>query len=1156
MVNPQNPFQMNQNNNNNNQNQNNRLRRRHNRRGAGRVRPRVGNNQDGRNHGVGNQANYQRVGAPGPNVTLYRFFLTDRQKTVMNKVFPYKNYQFTDENPPVKNPIFRVILSEAYNIITRDFGNRASQFFQIGVSNEYLMTPVHVCRKSNSLNEFTKNKFFTDNFMANYRQPAVGSHFSWCWCHPTACNCNAFGNYDFTYFINSIYHFTPAEVAQMLLRAPRSVGYSLHVTSKTTNLFDCDEPEATFYYNNGHVTYQMSDEAVPETAHSIEWIDKNFVLVTAVPVPTYIVIKKFPLDMTGQVALVKLELVRGIGCLPPVEMPVIPPLQPLIPDDEIDRVVVGMKYKRAPLTWVSDMFVIQHLSENGWHNIQIPREILISGMRWQIGKPIRTVNSKLAGYLKSIVSKTTHGVYYDIVIEHLPLLCAVIASQCAQAMNNVAPFHDNRRIQQEIRVANDTLLGIPVIDYPLFAIAVFVGVAKLVMLMLELPIELRIIGSILLLLIIPIYYYLKFQIGLYCLANNYRRNRLYTLFIMFIIIGITSAKDTVEVAVDQTSSYMNQIFKMINVVLFTIIIIMLLPRKVKTQVDNWDEFRNVIMTERRTYPVNVSIPFGSGLPQIESTLDVSNIKLQSDIQYSIQYVDTEKYERNTDGVLAVGICFCTAVPGVFSTSQNNLIKGLTSRVLLEIAPPELEYFDVFHYYTMIQLEYTVDANIVQPITREYTYTVDFLTYTAVWTPYELDDYDGYIKRFIPSKRNALNKAIESFLDGDEDGFYYKCFIKREKQMLFTKSRYVPAKPRVIQGVCPHAKAAFGLWFVNYSLYLKFTWNINNQIWYCCGATTDEFKYWINYHIDRLGGADNVYVFCTDFSKYDVTQGELMIKSENQWYKMLGFCNLPGANEFLEQRLYARVYGKGVKFSVPGTRKSGDNDTSSGNTRTTGMVMSFFLLLQKIKEYAMVVLGDDNFCLIPRRYINSFMIFKQRFIEHCRRLGFIAKVQIEKVIIKAEFISCRFYPTSDGFIIGKKPGNVLTKLGWILKKATTKYTREYANSLLLAIIKSYLPTATHVPFLRTYLQVVSNYLESRGVTPATDLYELQYKIKGTVYLADEETEVAFEECYGISVHLEKEFKCKLISAIEQFGLPCLIDSEIVDGLFSVDNAGVN
>lgn len=513
----------------------------------------------------------------------------------------------------------------------------------------------------------------------------------------------------------------------------------------------------------------------------------------------------------------------------------------------------------------------------------------------------------------------------------------------------------------------------------------------------------------------------------------------------------------------------------------------------------------------------------------------------------------EKDRKGGRGAYLAGPGFYTCVPQVFSTAYKNLLVGVKSRVTRYVetkASPKLWSVISFMNLTRLKVRDGVPFPPIQ--------TVRWLGNVL---KYKIYRYAEYVARFPPAKRALIKQARWNFFGKINRKFQgyrqlvYKVFVKREKQMVVTKELFEPKKPRIIMGLSWLSKALAGPWFMTYSLALKLSWNIRHKIWFCSGYRAEDFNWWINNVVPKY---KIPYFVVSDYSTFDITQGELVIMREIQRYVKLGFyTSVFLGKEILKSKYHTRAFGNGIKMSFAGMRKSGCHDTCSGNSGTNGEAMGGFYEYHGI-PYNIAVLGDDSFAVIcfsslVRVFgaVNTEEKFRKALKEWITACGFVLKLISTRNIIKAEFLSMKFFPCKVyghptwKYAVGKKPGRCLVKIGWLLDKQDMTYTK--AKGLLKGVLMSYVATAMHVPFLRIYVRVLLSKLKD---VPYIEQYQNQFIVGSTEKQAAEVSEStwdAFLLFYGLTKSHEKKFEKRLIKRLEK-GVRSLASDSDVDVLF--------
>lgn len=198
---------------------------------------------------------------------------------------------------------------------------------------------------------------------------------------------------------------------------------------------------------------------------------------------------------------------------------------------------------------------------------------------------------------------------------------------------------------------------------------------------------------------------------------------------------------------------------------------------------------------------------------------------------------------------------------------------------------------------------------------------------------------------------------------------------------------------------------------------------------------------------------------------------------------------------------------------------------------------------------MAVLGDDNFTIIRLDSIKMPIVDLVKGLEGWSKgLGYSLKVQYSVgVPEQVEFLSSRFYRTKEGLVIGKKPGRLMTKVGYFLKK---QVDFEVYLDYLKGSLESLGPVSNHVPFLRVYRWHVLSLLEARSAK--VDHFDRMYKMEygGKDHDADEDTFFGFELVYGLTRKDEARFSDYLKATVKR--LPYLCSHEAIDEMVRVDD----
>lgn len=605
---------------------------------------------------------------------------------------------------------------------------------------------------------------------------------------------------------------------------------------------------------------------------------------------------------------------------------------------------------------------------------------------------------------------------------------------------------------------------------------------------------------------------------------------------------------------------------LIGLALFSILLYWLIYRKL-SKVNSWNKFKRVYKNERRTisYTGKCPTPWFKG---IESELDLSAYPI--DQSGRINCCDPEHTAKSSKAFRIVAPVFSNVFPSTFTTSVNNLYRAIVTRVLCEVPKADSSYFESNAKFTP-PIPVFYDHRNRELVGLRYL-TTDCLSNDVLRAPFSSKSFRvshlEWNARFPKQRRDANIRAMYKIKHGyySARGNTYGAFVKRELAMDVTRDDYVDTRPRVIQACSSQMKNLMGPHVLSICLAFKYAWWYRSPIFYAGSRTAEDLNTWIEYAHSVID--DPVYL-STDFSKYDVTQNGDAIEQEIAWMEMLG-CSREIkhwrdiANAKRLTRGYSVSGGTGrkpdISYVIPYKRKSGECETSIGNSFLTAQVISTFFVRSGIR-FMIALLGDDNFAVIERGDIikayntddvqEAMATLKERFVEHCTKLGFEVKITLvlgANNITVCDFLSLRFYPTRSGLKVGKKPGRNLAKIGF-LKNIVGAEDSEYLP-IFLATLNSMRPTSMHVPFLRKYITIVGAHLIKLGVKPTVSV-QTWYHLSGEEYEADSETFVAFEQVYGLNKHDEDEFAIKLQNHLDQFGHQSCMDSALVESLWRTD-----
>lgn len=570
---------------------------------------------------------------------------------------------------------------------------------------------------------------------------------------------------------------------------------------------------------------------------------------------------------------------------------------------------------------------------------------------------------------------------------------------------------------------------------------------------------------------------------------------------------------------------------------------------------SYKEFRRRIIEEKLATPFDgkALLPY---FPDMESHIDVQ--EFTPDPKGRI-FCDDVSYARPRNSFLIVGVVSSLVFVSQYSSSVNCAIKGLQTRVLIKTK------FEV-------DVDYLRAVEIFFPELFLYASDTDHILYRPPlgqlgeevypWGS-TTTDFEQWNERFHPNRRKHNVKAYAKYLRGghSETQDHYKAFVKRELTPDITVNEYQEGRPRIILSLADHPKFARSTWVYSVYLALKKCWHNRHVIFMASGVTLDELNFWMNYNADLCGGD---FVFLTmDFSKFDVHQTRPWIEREVTLFERLGAKKYiepwsSVVNTKFQTRGFVQTGGKdtSVSFKKGAMRHSGEPETTLGNTIICANVARSFVE-SRFNRSATAGCGDDNATVIPlwevtARYgTNWEAALEADFVQHCNKLGFSITLQItvSDEILRAEFLSLRFYPVDGLYCAGKKPGRNLAKIGF--QKCSPNRDMDECLEIWAATLRSYLPSASHVPFLRAYIEECMDHCIALGYRGDIELPKKYHTWVGEVHRPSDDTFEAFEEYYGLSAKDEEDFRLRLRDHLEEFGLCSVWSERVVEDLFTLD-----
>ncbi len=400
-----------------------------------------------------------------------------------------------------------------------------------------------------------------------------------------------------------------------------------------------------------------------------------------------------------------------------------------------------------------------------------------------------------------------------------------------------------------------------------------------------------------------------------------------------------------------------------------------------------------------------------------------------------------------------------------------------------------------------------------------------------------EDFNNWNDRFPKGRASNQSAAFETLFQKEicTEDYTRKAFVKRELTM--KGGMYEEFDPRCIQAGSHRLNSALGPFMYKFSKQLAGLWNAENNICYTSGMNGEEIGKW-RAQFDDL----DVTIVEIDESRYDAHQGEAAFNLQKCCYVKAGIDDYFQAGKALDSMKCIMGYSsKGVKYKVDYTMTSGSATTSCGNSIINGVKTSYVLESFGIRNYKMLVHGDDNLVVIPGVMSERSQYALKQFIKMYNvKLGFETKVKISTNWSRVEYCSSLFWPTEDGYVLGPKIGKRLPKVGFSLRKLDVG---EVKGMLLGLRIE-----AGFVPVIRTYTNHNLKLLKNVGKKEYFDDRRIYKSLPTATHRANDATNDFFLDRYGLTV---EEAECELVKLFPDTLLTSCVNYSFMDVFTSVD-----
>lgn len=350
-------------------------------------------------------------------------------------------------------------------------------------------------------------------------------------------------------------------------------------------------------------------------------------------------------------------------------------------------------------------------------------------------------------------------------------------------------------------------------------------------------------------------------------------------------------------------------------------------------------------------------------------------------------------------------------------------------------------------------------------------------------------FEEWLTHLLPAKRKKYSPHELADFDPTVAGMY-TFFVKLELIPKYDNVTTSLKAPRVISEANAKAVAATGPYFYSLSKNVAKIYNNSYKYCYCSGMNALQVGDWMTNmltHVLQHIGIEDPLFLENDFSTFDKCEHEPMCDLEYQMYLIM--FDLENSDRKDERfRKYVRAQknthgmnkDKTIEYWVTGTRKSGDNNTSIGNSLINFNMQKF---LYGDIPFAIIFLGDDSLTIIDKKNLDYARKQSSLFED----LGYEAKLKWSTNLAEVEFCSSLFLPLLGGkYLLIPKLGRFIAKHGFSISVVAKNDPRGFMREIAIAY--------SCIQELPLYGQLIKFYLkETENVKPTQLLQDEIYKI---------------------------------------------------------------
>jgi hypothetical protein len=411
-------------------------------------------------------------------------------------------------------------------------------------------------------------------------------------------------------------------------------------------------------------------------------------------------------------------------------------------------------------------------------------------------------------------------------------------------------------------------------------------------------------------------------------------------------------------------------------------------------------------------------------------------------------------------------------------------------------------------------------------------------------------FNEWVTRFPAPTQVKFKAAKETSTDVPRAYNLCKSFVKRELLLKDSEAGPLDFTPRLIQSRGPQYQTDTGPWTHAFSKFLCESWISDDDPFLVFTSGMDAAS---------LGAAFQQAIMiitarhkhcCTledDGAKWD---GSLLLPAIEVELAIYDWWKPPpiAKQAMRKQRTLATITNKGHSFGhVPGRRKTGDGNTSCGNSMLNALAHLWAIQkatqwpMKQIKQHMIMwVLGDDNLMFVSPELAQ----LHQQIEANVALLAIRPKCKLNHNPYMSEYCSGRFYPSSIGIIYGPKIGRQLIKHGWSRDEKNANLS--WLKGVNLGVTQSWRP----IPVLRALIKQELKFCNCVKAKPDNERH------KNTIVLTQnadvtEETWQFVEQVYQIPRQQFEDIETTIKNVID---LPCLIRHPAIEEIIDLDVPG--